>query len=227
MKACVIIPAHNEAKTIARLVKRIRQQHLDVVVIDDGCADNTAQIAQDNGAIILRNNYNQGKGVSLIKGFHYVLGKDYSAVITMDGDGQHLAEDIPHFIQAAEHSGSGIFCGNRLSKAQGMPWVRILTNKLMSWILSKVAKQKIPDSQCGFRLIKREVLKKLDLKSAKYEIESEVLIRAARLGFKIESVPIKTVYGGEKSKINPFADTLRFIRFITKELTLTQRRFPS
>ena len=219
MKACVIIPAHNEAKAIARLVKRIRQQHLDVVVIDDGCADNTAQIAQDNGAIILRNNYNQGKGVSLIKGFHYVLGKDYSAVITMDGDGQHLAEDISHFIQAAEHSGSGIFIGNRLSMAKGMPWVRILTNKLMSWILSKVAKQKIPDSQCGFRLIKREVLKKLDLKSAKYEIESEVLIRAARLGFKIEAVPIKTVYGGEKSKINPFADTLRFIRFISKELS--------
>jgi glycosyltransferase involved in cell wall biosynthesis len=219
MKACVIIPAHNEAKIIARLVKRIRQLHLDVVVIDDGSVDNTAQIAQDNGAIILRNNYNQGKGASLIKGFHYVLGRDYSAVITMDGDGQHLAEDIPNFMLAAEHSGSGMFIGNRLSKAQGMPWVRILTNKFMSWILSKVARQKIPDSQCGFRLIKREVLKKLNLKSAKYEIESEVLIRASRLGFKIESVPVKTVYGGERSKINPFADTLRFIRFIFKELS--------
>jgi glycosyltransferase involved in cell wall biosynthesis len=227
MKACIIIPVHNEAKTIARLVKRIKELRLDVIVIDDGSTDNTAQIVQDNGAIILRNNYNQGKGASLIRGFHYVLGRDYSAVITMDGDGQHLAEDIPNFIRCAEHSGSGIFVGNRLSKAQGMPWVRILTNKFMSWILSKVAKQKIPDSQCGFRLIKREVLKKLNLKSAKYEIESEVLIRAARLGSKIEAVPIKTVYGGEKSKINPFADTLRFIRFISKELTLTQRRFPS
>jgi hypothetical protein len=112
-----------------------------------------------------------------------------------------------------------MFIGNRLSKAQGMPWVRILTNKFMSWILSKVTKQKIPDSQCGFRLIKREVLKKLNLKSAKYEIESEVLIRASRLGFKIESVPVKTVYRGERSKINPFADTLRFIRFIFKELS--------
>ena len=219
MKACVIIPAHNEAKIIARLVKRIRQLHLDVVVIDDGSTDNTAQIAQDNGAIILRNNYNQGKGASLIKGFHYVLGRDYSAVITMDGDGQHLSEDIPNFIRCAEHSSSGMFCGNRLSKAQGMPWVRILTNKFMSWILSKVAAQNIPDSQCGFRLIKREVLKKLNLKSAKYEIESEILIRASRLGFRIESVPVKTVYGGERSKINPFADTLRFIRFISKELS--------
>src|SRR5512136_847523 len=110
MKVCVIIPAHNEAKNIAHLVKHIRQQHLDVAVIDDGSIDNTVQIAQDNGAIILRNNYNQGKGTSLIKGFHYVLRKDYSAVITMDGDGQHLAEDIPNFIRAAEHSGSGIFC---------------------------------------------------------------------------------------------------------------------
>lgn len=218
MKPCVIIPSHNEAKTIGRLVKRIRQQHLDVVVIDDGSIDNTAQIAQDNGAIVLRNVYNQGKGASLIRGFHYVLGRDYGAVITMDGDGQHLAEDIVHFVQAAEHSSSGIFIGNRLGKAKGMPWIRILTNKFMSWLLSKVAGQKIPDSQCGFRLIKREVLKKLDLKSSKFEIESEVLIKASRLGYKIESVPVKTVYGGERSKINPFSDTLRFIRFIIREL---------
>jgi hypothetical protein len=88
----------------------------------------------------------------------------------------------------------------------------------MSWLISKVAKQKIPDTQCGFRLIKREVLEKLNLKTVKYETESEIIIQASRLGFKIESVPIKTIYGGEKSQINPFIDTLRFMRFIIKEL---------
>jgi hypothetical protein len=92
----------------------------------------------------------------------------------------------------------------------------------MSWIVSRIAKQKIPDTQCGFRLIKSEVLKKINLETSKYEIESEILIKASRLGFKIESVPIKTVYGEERSRINPVLDTLRFIRYIIKELWTTK-----
>jgi hypothetical protein len=136
----------------------------------------------------------------------------------MDGDGQHLPEDIPYFMRLAENSDSGIFIGNRMSKAQGMPRLRILTNKFMSWLVSKITKQNIPDTQCGFRLIKRAVLEKLDLTTSKYETESEILIKAARLGCKIESVPIKTVYQGEKSQINPFIDTLRFAKFIIREL---------
>ena len=81
-----------------------------------------------------------------------------------------------------------------------------------------MARQKIYDTQCGFRLIKSDVLRKVSLKTSKFEIESELLIEASRLGFKIESVPIKSVYAGEKSQINPFLDTIRFIKFILKEL---------
>ncbi len=92
----------------------------------------------------------------------------------------------------------------------------------MSWLTSKIIKQKIPDTQCGFRLLKKDVLKALNLQTHKYETESEVLIKASRLGFKIESVPIETVYSGEKSQINPIVDTLRFIRFILKELWITR-----
>jgi hypothetical protein len=92
----------------------------------------------------------------------------------------------------------------------------------MSWLLSCIAKQKIPDTQCGFRLIKQEVLKRVPLVTSKYETESEILIRSSRLGFKIESVPIKTIYLGEKSRINPFIDTLRFFRFLIRELWTTR-----
>ena len=91
----------------------------------------------------------------------------------------------------------------------------------MSWILSCLTKQKIPDTQCGFRLIKTEVLKRIELVTSKYETESEILIKGSRLGFKIESVPIKTVYSDEKSQINPLIDTLRFIRLIIRELWIT------
>jgi hypothetical protein len=105
-----------------------------------------------------------------------------------------------------------------MSVRRNMPVVRVLTNKIMSWFISGLCKQKIPDTQCGFRLIKKEVLERLRLTTSKFEIESEILIKASRLGFKIESLPIKSVYIGEKSHINPFIDTIKFIKFIFKEL---------
>lgn len=218
MKACIIIPSYNEAKAIGGLVREIRSQNFDTVIVDDGSQDNTSVIAQNYGAIVLRNQKNQGKGASLIRGFDYALGNGFDAVITMDGDGQHEPSDIPNFLRSAENSRNAIFIGNRMMKTKGMPWLRIATNKFMSWLISCATKQKIPDTQCGFRLIKRGLLEKLKLTALKYEIESEMLIKAARLGFTIESIPIKTVYRQEKSQINPFIDTLRFIRFILREL---------
>jgi glycosyltransferase involved in cell wall biosynthesis len=223
MKTCVVIPTHNESKAIGEIIKQIRAQNLEVVVIDDGSRDNTPEIAEQYGATVLRNKDNLGKGASLIQGFGYALEKDCDAIITMDGDGQHLPEEIPFFLRLAKYSETGIFVGNRMSKPKSMPYTRLLTNKFMSWLISKVTKQKIPDTQCGFRLVKKEVLKSITLSTSKYEIESEMLIKAARHGFKIESVPIKALYGEEKSQINPFIDTLRFIRFIVKELWITQR----
>lgn len=214
MKTCVVIPAYNEYLAITDIVKRVRQQGLEVLVIDDGSSDNTREAAREGGAMVLKNQHNEGKGASLNKGFYYCLDKNYDAVITMDGDGQHSPDDIPNFLRSAEASDSGIFIGNRLSQAKGMPLIRLVTNRFMSWVISKIAHQQIPDTQCGFRLIRKSVLEKLDLKSRKYEIESEVLIKASRLGAKIESVPIKTIYAGAKSRINPFLDTLRFIKFI-------------
>lgn len=222
MKTCVIIPTFNEYKEIGRIVAEVRKQGLEVIVIDDGSSDNTAAIAKDNGATVLKNEANQGKGASLIKGFNYAIDCGCDAVITMDGDGQHLPEDIPYFMRLAKYSDSGIIIGNRMQKIRNMPLLRLFTNKSMSWLISAVVKQKIPDTQCGFRLIKQEVFKKVRLSTSKYETESEILIKCARLGFKIESVPIKSIYMGEKSNINPFIDTLRFIKFILKELWTSQ-----
>ena len=222
MKVCVVIPTYNEAKTIANLIKKIRQQELEVAVIDDGSQDNTSKIADDNGAIVLRNENNEGKGASLIRGFHYALGRDFDAVITMDGDGQHLPSEIPYFIRLGEYSNSGILIGNRMFKRKNMPSVRVFTNNFMSRLISFVAGQSIPDTQCGFRLIKKEVLEKINLKTSKYETESEIIIQASRLGFNIESVPIKTIYNGEKSQINPVIDVLRFIKFMVRELWTTK-----
>lgn len=217
MKICVIIPSLNESNSIAELVKKIIELKLDVLVIDDGSQDNTSEIARNSGARVIRNEVNEGKGASLSKGFRYCLENGYDALITMDGDGQHSPDDLPAFIRSAD-SDNSIIVGNRMKNSRNMPLVRLLTNKFMSWLISKVAKQRIPDTQCGFRLIKRQVLEKIQLSTSRYEAESEILIKASRLGFKIGSVPIKSVYRGEVSKINPITDTIRFIKYIRKEL---------
>ncbi|MBU0503353.1 MAG: glycosyltransferase family 2 protein [Candidatus Omnitrophota bacterium] len=219
MKACVIIPTYNESKDIGELTAKIRGQQLAILIIDDASRDNTGQIARENGAEVLRNEVNKGKGASLIRGFNYVIERDFDAVITMDGDGQHLPEEIPEFIRAYQNGNYDIIVGNRMFNREGMPYTRVITNKFMSWLISSIAGQDIPDTQCGFRLIKKEVLKKIRLSTVRYETESEILIRAAREGFKIGSIPVKSIYRGEKSQINPFNDTLRFIKFILNILT--------
>lgn len=218
IKACVVIPTFNEAKAIAGLISAVKGYGLEVVVVDDGSQDGTPEIAGQSRATVLKNEHNIGKGASLSKGFAYALDHGFDAVITMDGDGQHLPEEIPYFLRLAEHSDTAIFVGNRLSKKENMPFPRYATNRFMSWLISRCAGQEIADSQCGFRLIKAAALKQVKLRTRKYETESEILIRASRLGMKIESVPVKSVYVGERSHISPFIDTLRFIRFIFGEI---------
>jgi len=218
MRICVIIPALNESREIAGLIKRVRRFVSDILVIDDGSTDQTAQVAKVVGAEVLRNERNQGKGACLVKGYAYALEKGFDAVISMDGDGQHSAEDLPVFLKAAEDSKDALIIGNRMSNSRNMPFVRVLTNRFMSLLLSLVTKQNIPDTQCGFRLVKKELLEKVNLVTSKFEMESEILIKASRRGFKIRSVPIKTIYGNEKSQINPFVDTFRFMRFLVRDL---------
>jgi len=217
MRTCVIIPTYNESKAIAGLINQLHKLGLKAIIIDDGSSDDTVKIALEAGAEVLCNKSNTGKGASLIKGYAFAVSQGFDAVISMDGDGQHSADDIKVFIQKAESSNCGVIVGNRMAMTKGMPVLRIATNRFMSKIISAVAKQRIPDTQCGFRLVKKEVLQKMNLSTSKYETESEILIKAARLGFKIESVPVKTIYSGQKSQINPFVDTLRFLRFMVLE----------
>jgi len=216
MKVCVVIPTYNEESSIGSLVREIKDRGFDTLVVDDGSKDNTAEIASQNGSIVLKNKKNLGKGFSLRRGFDFVLENDYQAILTMDGDGQHSPAYISEFLEFAKEKNAKVIIGNRMKSSSKMPMVRFLTNKIMSLVISFLCKQRIPDSQCGFRLIKKEVLNKINLFTKNFEIESEILIRAAKAGFKIESLPIKSVYKGQTSSINPILDTLRFIRFILR-----------
>ncbi len=223
MRIGVIIPTYNESQRIAGLISEVAKLGLEVIVIDDGSSDNTAKIALAAGAKVLINPENLGKGAALIKGYNYALENGFEAVISMDGDGQHACADLPSFIREGLIPQNALVIGNRMGNLKKMPFLRVATNFLMSKFISLIVRQDIPDTQCGFRLIKKELLAKLDLTTSKYETETEILIKAARLGVKIKSIPVKTIYSGQKSQIDPLTDTFRFLRFIGREYFLKKK----
>ena len=217
MKTCVLIPSYNEESTIGNIVRKIRSINLDVIVVDDGSGDSTGKIASENGALVIRHTKNMGKGASLKEGFDLILRTTtFDAVIIMDGDGQHSTSDIQKFIKHAEEYGDDIIVGNRMEYVKNMPPLRLLTNRLTSFFLSFMCKQRIPDTQCGFRLIRRSVIEKLNLMTNKYDLESEILIKASKEKFKITSIPIETIYQNESSNIHPVKDSFRFIVLIIR-----------
>ncbi len=218
MKVGILVPILNEAKAIGDLVARLRERDLFVLVIDDGSTDNSGAIARENGATVIRNEVNQGKGFSLQKGFQYFVQENFDGVITMDGDGQHAISDLDRFFNSPNLARDTVINGNRMDGAQKMPFVRRWTNRFMSWLISGVCCQKVRDSQCGYRFIGADVLKNLKLTSGCYEIESEILIKSSKNGYKIFSVPVQTIYGEETSHINPVRDTIRFFSYLLKEI---------
>ncbi len=222
MKTCVIVPAHNEVSTIGAVVEKLTARGLSVVVIDDGSNDGSGEIARRNGAFVIRHQLKMGKGQALRHGFEYALRQDFDNVVTMDADGQHDVGDIEQFLAKAAENPNCVVTGTRLDNPQGMPWLRLMTNRIMSGLISLACRQKIPDTQCGYRLISCAILRQISISSSDFEIETEVLIKSAKKGFRIHSVPIKTIYRNEASKINPILDTIRFIVYFIKEMCNTR-----
>jgi len=216
MKNCILIPSYNEARTIGAITKELKSRGLTVYVVDDGSTDNTAGIAKGQGAVVIAHDKNKGKGASLIEGFGRILKEDFDAVLIMDGDGQHTTGDVDSFFKKMAETGADIVIGNRMLDTASMPAGRLITNRIMSRIISKMCQKNIPDTQCGFKLIKRNVLESIKFEFPNFEIESEIILKAARSGFKIESIPVKTVYRDETSKIKPIFDTIRFFSFLIK-----------
>jgi glycosyltransferase involved in cell wall biosynthesis len=215
---CVLIPAYNAGHTLGPLVQSVKTQGLPVVVIDDGSRDNTAAVAAQQGALVISHLQNQGKGLALRTGFDHALRGAYDGIITMDGDGQHDPAEIPHLIKEGERQHAGIVVGDRMANGHRMPPSRQWTNRVMSRIISTISRQQIPDSQCGFRLIRREVLQQVPLRSRCFEIESELLLAAAARKWKIVSVPVRAIYEGHPSHIRPVRDGLRFVWLIALAL---------
>jgi glycosyltransferase involved in cell wall biosynthesis len=221
MKFLIIIPAFNEEKTLGKLLKRISPiiPLKNVLVVDDGSSDKTSLIARRAGSRILRFKNNQGKGQALRAGFDFAIENGYDAAITMDADGQHDPDEIPKFLSNLIKCGADLLIGTREQNLSEMPYLRFLVNKTTSLVTSILAGCRIHDSQSGYRLIKRNLIKKINLKTGRFQTETEIIVKAARAGFYIREVPIKTIYFEKfKSYINPFVDTVRFIRLALQML---------
>lgn len=214
-RGCVIIPAYKEAPRIGPVVKRVLDFLPDVVVVDDGSDDDTSGEAKVAGAVVLQHEMNRGKGAALATGLAYAKSKGFAWAITLDADGQHDPADIPKFIEAYVRTGIPVLVGNRMGKAGAMPPVRRLTNTFMSNLLSREMGQFVPDTQCGYRLYRIDVLPFLTTKTTRFAAESESLLRVAERGLTIGPVPISVIYiEGRESHIRPVKDTIRFFSML-------------
>jgi len=211
------IPAFNEASSIADVIRQAQSHVHEVVVVDDGSTDETSAIARATGATVLRHEINLGKGAAIITGLNYLRQSPASYGVFLDADGQHDPAAIPEFIALAEQSGAGIVMGSRMTNTHSMPALRLWTNQFMSWVTGQLARQLIPDSQCGYRLLARAVLPDLKLATARFETETEMLIQAGRAGHKIVSLPVCTIYFPNRvSRIQPYRDGIRFFKLVGK-----------
>ena len=212
-----LIAAFNESDHIGDVVTRTRQQVHEVVVIDDGSGDDTAALAGKAGATVLRHEQNKGKGAAILTALDFFRQSDAEYAIFLDADNQHDPAEIPKFLEAARTTGAGMVVGTRMQDTHDMPWLRLLANRFTSWVTSRLARQNVPDSQCGYRLIRKTVLGDFRLSTAHFETETEMLIQTGQAGHKIASVPIRTIYEpGRASRIRPGRDTIRFFKLIWK-----------
>lgn len=216
MDCAAVIPCFNEATTIGPLVEAVRLQVPCVLVVDDGSTDATATMARFAGAEVMSLPSNHGKGAALQLGLHRAQALGYGWALLLDGDGQHVPEDIPAFLAARHADAADMVIGNRMAAPTGMPFARRATNQVMSATLSWLTGTACPDTQCGYRLVRLSAWKKLDLHSQRFELESEMLLAFLAAGRRVEFIPVQTRYKSEQSKIQPVRDTLRWLRWLCR-----------
>jgi len=220
MNCGIVIPAYNVASQVETVLDcALHYINKDnIFLIDDGSKDNASEIGQRKEVQVFRHEKNRGKGKALQTGFDLALSRGVDSVFTIDGDGQHNPDYIPEFIQCMETTRCDMVVGWRDFRFGKMPLDRIASNILSSLAVSLVVNEKIPDSQCGYRLIRADLLKIMNLTSLKYEIETELILETVTKGKKLTFLPIESLYCAHHSNIRRFRDSLRFCNLLIKYL---------
>lgn len=223
MTIAVVIPAYNEAATIAEIVRRTRQRIEWVIVVDDGSGDDTAAQAGAAGAVVLRQPDNQGKGTSLWRGMRHAVEQGAEAVITLDADGQHRPEDIAKLLETHRRWPNRLIIAARLERREAAPRLRRFANRMADFWVSWAAGCPIPDTQSGFRLYPAAFLRRASGPQGRrrgFAFESALLIQAGRQRCYPKVVAIETIYPaqGRPSHYRPWRDTLRIVDLVAWSL---------
>ena len=210
-KIAILIPALNAAATLDAVVRAARAEHEPVVVINDGSKDATGDVAAAAGATVLRHEKNRGKGGALKTGFAWAKANGFDGVITLDADGQHLASEIPKFLRARAETGGDLIIGGRAHLFHGMLLRRRLANRFSALGIAFASGANVTDSQSGFRFYSMKLIDAVPLRAEGFDMESEVIVRAGRAGFRIDMIPIDLgfVNGVSTSHYRPVKDTIR------------------
>lgn len=222
-KSIVVIPAYNEAATIRDLVERALRIVADVVVVDDGSTDSTAQQLEGLPVVVLQNERNLGKAASLWKGFEHALAHGAQFVVTLDGDGQHQPEDMPRLLNMAERLPQSIVIGARLHDKKNFPARRYYANQFARFWISWAAGYPIADTQSGFRVYPAAMFAKLHRRDVTWNgfvFESEVLIAAGVHGVQSIAVAIPGIYPKQArpSHFRPVLDIARIVLMVAGRL---------
>jgi glycosyltransferase involved in cell wall biosynthesis len=214
---CVLIPCLNEEAAIRQVVESALALGVPVIVVDDGSDDRTPEIVGAMPVTLLRHATRQGKGEALRCGFREALRQGFDAVVTMDGDGQHLASDIPRMVAAARRYPNHIVIGARLLDREQQPKGRRRANAVADWSISWVCAQPVADTQSGQRWYPRAALELVELPAENFVFEAAILITASReRGVGVVSVPIASRYHGEfrLSHFSPVRDIARITGYV-------------
>jgi len=216
-RVAAAIPAYQAAPTIAGVVTGTLAFLPEVLVIDDCSTDATAREAARAGARVLSLGVNRGKGVALKTAFDDLFARGASGVVTLDADGQHLPEEIPKLLAAAQPD-ADLVLGVRDHLFGAMSRVRRASNRLSSRAISLAAGQRLDDVQTGFRFYSRRLVERVGFPEARFEAESAVVVRAARAGFRVLTVPVHLAFadGRTTSHYRPLVDSLRIAGAVTR-----------
>lgn len=215
-----IIPALNAAPTLRRVIEGLRESlpGASIVGVDDGSTDATGSIMRESCDVSESFIANRGKGAALRAAFGHAIALGATRLVTIDADGQHDPRCAPALVAALD--GADIVVGARMRIGTTMPLRRRISNAVSSAAISAVAGRSLPDTQCGYRAIRREVLAAVNAIGDRYEFETDFIIRAARSGFRIGAVPIPTIYvppeEGGRSHFRECRDAARVVATIVR-----------
>lgn len=213
-RLCTIIPTYNNAATLAQVVESVRNYCSDVIVVNDGSTDATANVlaSLSDKVTIVAYERNRGKGHALVAGFRKALEMGFTHAITIDADGQHFADDILSLTDALSTCGNGIIVGARNLTEENMPRQNTFANKFSNFWFRLQTGVNLPDTQSGYRLYTLSALHGLSLITSRYEAELELLVYAAWAGVSIAWVPVKVYYPPADERVSHFRPVYDFVR---------------